>query len=522
MKIFFRVDASVNIGVGHLLRCCTLAEALRKQGAEILFMTRKHEGNLITYLKKRAIPVRVLPAPLQIAGDTETEDYADWLGVLQAEDAKDTIKVLKTEKPDWLVIDHYSLDVEWEKRIRQFAGKIMVIDDLANRLHNCDILLDQNYSEKNELRYKNLVPDDCKLLVGPRYSLLQSEYTSIRKTPQVRNGKVKRVLVFFGGTDSHNITSLALEALSEPELSHLNVDVVIGTCNPHKIQVENLALKRPYTTIHGLQPHFADLMTRVDLAIGASGSTIWERMCLGLPSIIITTAENQKPSTEDLKNANLIHYIGHYKGIDKNLLSQKIMQFIDDPECLIEMSVRNQLQVDGYGASRVTEVICPADDKALRMRQAISDDCFLYYNWVNDHAVRQSALNSNHISWQTHKEWFINKIQDEHSFLFVLEAAGLPIGQIRFDMTGDKAWIDYSLDSIVRGRGWGTHLVAMGMDFLRTNKPVHFCAQVKPDNKASHSIFLRLGFVEKEDSGQSFNCYTLKSGKQSIDYCNEL
>ena len=135
------------MGIGHFMRCLTLADALRERGAELLFITRKHEGNLITLLKQRGIPVRVLPVPVQIAEDTENEDYENWLGVTQAEDADQTIKALNAEKPDWLVIDHYGIDVDWEKRIRQYVGKIMVIDDLANRQHDCDILLDQNYSE---------------------------------------------------------------------------------------------------------------------------------------------------------------------------------------------------------------------------------------------------------------------------------------------------------------------------------------------------------------------------------------
>ena len=513
MKIFFRVDASVRMGIGHFMRCLTLADALRERGAELLFITRKHEGNLITLLKQRGIPVRVLPVPVQIAEDTENEDYENWLGVTQAEDADQTIKALNGEKPDWLVIDHYGLNVGWEKRVRQNVGKIMVIDDLANRQHDCNILLDQNYSEKDELRYKGLIPDAGKLLVGQRYALLHSAYATHLKTLQVRDGQVTRVLVFFGGSDSHNITGLVLEALSEPELSHLHVDVIIGTYNPHKQLLEDMALHRPYTTIYGLHPHLADLMARVDLAIGASGATIWERMCLGLPSIVITTAENQKPIAEALKKVNLIQYIGHYTGIDKNLLSQKIVQIINDPECLTEMSVRNQLQVDGYGVNRVTEVIYPTNAIALQMRPAISDDCILYYHWVNDPAVRESAMNSQSISWQSHSEWFSNKIQDEHTSLFVLEAAGLPIGQIRFEEIGDEAWIDYSLDSIVRGRGWGTRLVALGMDLLKSDKPVHFCAEVKPNNKVSRSIFLRLGFVEKEDRGKVFYYDNLKSSK---------
>jgi len=430
----------------------------------------------------------------------DNEEYGSFLGVTKEVDARQTIEALCGHTPDWLIADHYGIDKGWEQILRPHVGKLMVIHDFANRHHDCDLLLDQNFAMGRKGLYRGLLPGNCHILLGPNFALLKPEYVAYRQKLPSRNGEVRRVLVFFGGSDRHNMTALALEALTASEFSHLEVDVIVGAGNLHRIHLEQKASSRPLTNLYGPRPHLADLMTRADLAIGASGATIWERMCLGLPSVVITTSENQKPAAEALKKANLIQYVGHYADINEKMLSQTLRQLVHNPECLTEMSVRNQLQVDGYGASRVTEVICPTNVTALRMRPAISDDCILYYNWVNDPAVRKSAMNSEPISWQTHSEWFSNKMQDEHAFLFVLEAAGLPIGQIRFDRAGDEAWIDYSLDSIVRGRGWATRLVVLGMDFLRANKPVHFCAEVKPDNKVSRSIFLRSGFVEKEDA----------------------
>lgn len=495
MKVTFRVDASTSIGTGHVMRCLALAEALRQRGIQIRFVCREHTGNLVALLHQNAMPVMTLPA--QAINDvTSAEDYAAWLGVAQAEDAEQTIEALNGEKPDWLVVDHYGLDIEWEQRLRQHVGKLMVIDDLANRHHDCDVLLDQNYSDRGEKRYGDLVPENCRLLLGPRYALLRSEYAAYRKTLRIRDGQLKRVLVFFGGTDPQDMTGLALEALCQAGLRHLEVDVVVGTYNSRRETLEKQARERPHTTIYGSRPHLADLMAQADLAIGAGGATTWERMCLGLPAVVISIAENQRPACHALAKAQLVHYAGHSADMKIEYLTQLLQQLSLDAEGLAELSVQNQLQVDGLGALRVAEVLCPSASNDLRLRPACEEDIVLYYNWANDPEVRNNSINTHPIPWGTHQAWFINKLHDVNSRLFVLEAAGLPVGQIRFDKDADEARIHYSLDMIARGRGWGSRLVTLGADLMQQSEPIRLRAVVKSENRASCAIFMRLGFAE--------------------------
>jgi UDP-2,4-diacetamido-2,4,6-trideoxy-beta-L-altropyranose hydrolase len=356
MKVVFRVDASVRMGIGHLMRCLTLAESLRERGAQLRFVCREHTGNLITLLQQKAMPVVVLPAPA-INDATSGEDYAAWLGATQAEDAEQTIAALNGEKPDWLVVDHYGLDVEWEQRVRPHASKLMVIDDLANRSHDSDVLLDQNYSTEGEQRYAGLVGDACKLLVGPRYALLRPEYAAYRKTLRERNGHVRRVLVFFGGTDQQNVTGMALEALSHAELRHLEVDVVIGANNSHRESLVKKAAERAQTTIYGSRPHLADLMMQADLAIGAGGATTWERLCLGLPSLVVSIAENQVPSCVALHYSRLIDYLGYQDKVDATGAFNEIVHMIGNPGRLVEMSLAGQALVDGCGADIINETL---------------------------------------------------------------------------------------------------------------------------------------------------------------------
>lgn len=493
MKVVFRVDASARMGIGHLMRCLTLAESLRERGAQIRFVCREHTGNLIALLQQKAVPVTVLPAPA-INDTTSGEDYAAWLGVTQAEDAEQTIETLNGEKPDWLVVDHYGLDVEWEQRLRPHVSKLMVIDDLANRRHDCDVLLDQNYSVEGEQRYAGLVPDTCKLLVGPCYALLRPEYAAYRKTLHAREGKVSRVLVFFGGSDPQNITGLALEALSHVELSHLDVDVVIGANNSHREALEGQSRERPQTTIYGSRPHLADLMAQADLAIGAGGATTWERMCLGLPTVVISIAENQRPAAEALAAKQLILYVGDISAVSAESLVKVVVGFASDASRLNDLSAQNQLVVDGLGTERIREVLLPTDTAKTRLRIACQADVVTYFNWANDPGVRKNAIQITPISWVTHKEWFAKKLEDPDSHLYVLDAAGLPVGQIRFDKEGNEARIDYSIDALVRGRGWGARLVSLGSELLQKTEPIRLLAEVKADNEASRSVFLRLGF----------------------------
>jgi len=506
MKAAFRVDASAQMGIGHFMRCLTLAESLRERGAQIRFVCREHTGNLIALLQQKAVPVTVLPAPA-INDTASGENYAIWLGVTQAEDAEQTIEALNGEKPDWLVVDHYGLDVEWEQRLRPHVSKLMVIDDLASRRHDCDVLLDQNYTAEGERRYVGLMPDTCKLLVGPRYALLRPEYDAYRKTLRARDGQVKRVLVFFGGSDPQNMTGVALEALSHPELKHLDVDVVIGANNPHREVLEKQSQERQQTKIYGSLPHLADLMAQADLAIGAGGATTWERMCLGLPSVVISIAENQRPACEALAEAKLIHYAGHFSDIKTDGLTQLLKQQIHATEKLAELSIQNRLQVDGLGTLRLVEVLCPSDINKIRLRPACEVDIALYFNWANDPEVRKNAVNTNTIAWATHRAWFANKLQDVNCRLFVLEAAGLPVGQIRFDRVGDESYIDYSLDSIVRGRGWGLRLLDLGVDQIRLIEPVRLRAEVKAGNEVSAAIFLRNGFTETSNASGEYRSF---------------
>ena len=355
MNIVFRVDASTLIGVGHIMRCLTLAEELRVRGSNIHFVCRNHSGNLNDLLRQRGMLLTVLPSQSiwKLVGD----EYHTWLGASQLEDAEQTIGTFKGCQPDWLIIDHYGIDVEWERRIYPHIGQLMVIDDLTNRHHVCDVLLDQNYSSNREQCYVNLVSNKCKLLVGPRYTLLRPEYAEYRKNQGSRNGEIQSVLVYFGGSDLQNMTGLTLTSLTQPELLSLEVDVVIGANNKHRLGLEKQASERPRTRIHGPKTHLAGIMANADLSVGAGGATTWERMCLGLPSIVICVAENQRSISEGLAREGLIEFIGDAGEVTEKNIASAIKLLAGDRSRMLAFTAKTQLLVDGMGAVRIADIL---------------------------------------------------------------------------------------------------------------------------------------------------------------------
>lgn len=240
--------------------------------------------------------------------------------------------------------------------MRAVADRILAIDDLANRRHDCDVLLDQNYLADGDARYREHVPGSCRLLVGPRYALLRSEYREYRAAMGERTGPARRVLVFFGGTDPQNMTELAIRALSLPELRHLELDVVCGSDPSRRESLEREAAGRPGTTIHGPRPHLADLMASADLAVGAGGSTTWERMCLGLPSLVITLADNQVAVADWLASEGLIRLVGHASAVTIEDVRDAVVTAL--PRGQHRASIERGMQLsDGLGVSRLVTAL---------------------------------------------------------------------------------------------------------------------------------------------------------------------
>ena len=357
MKIAFRVDESSQIGSGHVMRCLTLADALRERGAECQFVCRAHEGHSMDYIRARGYGVCALPKPSFDASFEFDLAHASWLGVDWLTDAQETQLSLSDTKLDWLIVDHYALDHRWESTFRPSCKRIMVIDDLADRQHDCDLLLDQNYGSSAE-RYRGLVPADCAQYCGPKYALLKPVYARRRAQLPASNGHVRRVLIYFGGgPDAGNLTGLAVQAFQAPELAQIELDSVSGAAYAHKSSLKELVVQRGNATIHWQLPDLADLMAKSDLAIGAGGATTWERCCMGLPTIMTSIAENQRPACDALSADTIINYLGHFDQVTSELIRDRVLSFVKNSDLLRDLGERGMKLVDGNGVSKITKTM---------------------------------------------------------------------------------------------------------------------------------------------------------------------
>lgn len=334
--IAFRVDASSQIGTGHFMRCLTLADALKQRGAQIRFVCRHLPEHLRIMLTSKRHEFELLDSAQRDVTLDELA-HASWLGVSQQQDAADSILALSDREWDWLVVDHYALDVHWESMLRQTAQKILVIDDIADRQHDCDVLLDQNYYADMDKRYAGKIPAHCQLLLGPRYALLRDEFRILRERVKPRNGIVKRLLVFFGGVDADNYTGFAIKALAELEVKGLHVDVVIGAQHPHRPEIEVACAEHEYVC-HVQTNRMGELMAAADLAIGAGGSANWERCAVGLPSLVMVLAENQNKAVKDLAGAGVLINLGDARLIMKSDLIRAIEKLLVDEQLRTELS----------------------------------------------------------------------------------------------------------------------------------------------------------------------------------------
>jgi UDP-2,4-diacetamido-2,4,6-trideoxy-beta-L-altropyranose hydrolase len=355
-QVIIRVDASLQMGTGHVMRCLTLADSLREEGATVRFICKKQNGDLRAQIKSRGYQVFSLkPEQACFKHDCgEVLAHRDWLDSSQQDDAFACKAILRDIQPDWLIVDHYSLDHRWESVVKTNCKKLMVIDDLADREHSCDLLLDQTHGRK-ESDYFAKVPEHAVTLIGAQYALLRPEFAQWRKfslekrlRPRLRN-----MLVNLGGTDLTNKTEGVLKQIAAcfptPEL---HVTVVLGATSPHLKTIRQLASSLPYhTEILSNVSNMAELMANADLAVGAAGASTWERCCLGLPSIMVILADNQKYIAQVMREAYITETVEDPSMSD-------LCAKIDKMSLAMAQYSKNAASVtDGEGSARVAAVM---------------------------------------------------------------------------------------------------------------------------------------------------------------------
>lgn len=355
-NIAIRVDASNEIGTGHFMRCLTLADGLKEQGAQVCFVSRYLPEHLASILVKKSHGL------LKLVDGSAQESHgklahSHWLNTSAEIDAQECIRLLGHRSWDWLVVDHYALDARWESALRRVVGKILVIDDLADRQHDAEVLLDQNLYPDMAQRYVGLLSSGCRALLGPSYALLRREFVEARARTSPRNAEVRKIFVFFGGSDLTNETEKSLAAIAALNRQDILVDVVVGAGNSRHKSIEEFCTSISGTRFHCQVDNMAQLMSQADLALGAGGSTTWERCALGLPALVITVADNQIAIADGVDKAGVHRHLGLSRNVSVAQLTAAIEAFGGEPGILEKMSRSASALVDARGCERVIKTL---------------------------------------------------------------------------------------------------------------------------------------------------------------------
>ncbi len=486
MRVVIRADASIKIGSGHIRRCLSLASELEARGADVFFVCRQLPGNLCGLISERNFHVFCLPA----SGEGAAE-------CTPVEDARESAAVLDSlpGRIDWLVVDHYALGRDWESVLRGRVEKILVLDDLANREHDCDLLLDQGfYYPEMKHRYDGLVTAGCRLLLGPRYALLDSSFA--RQAGEEKRAFGNRLFIFFGGSDATNETGKTLAALSLLANRKLQFDVVVGSGNPWREEIEKQAASCKQVTLHYNVDAMASLMARADIALGAGGTTTWERCCLGLPSIVISVADNQTVLSETLGLDGRLLYLGEAAQVSGETIARAVQSLLDFPWWRRSLNRRSRELVDGYGCRRLSRILFP---EKIAVRRAEESDCDKIHAWRNAGITRFFSFSRAEISLVEHQQWFRKVLDDDRCVLLVGEQNGQPVGVLRYDFHSDvKALVSVYLVPDCHGQGLGSSLIRVGSDWIRLHYPLcqTIQAEVLKENAAGRKAFLAAGFGE--------------------------
>ncbi len=498
--IAFRVDASLEIGSGHLMRCLTLADALSQAGHTCHFVSRADEGGFgghafhgLTYESEGGYGAHPKPPA-----------HAAWLGGNWQDDAAATAEILATISPDWLVVDHYALDREWESAALPAGTKLMVIDDLADRAHMCNILLDQNLGRQGH-DYDELVPDSCTRLIGPKFALLRPEFPRFRQRSLARrkNAPLAHILITMGGVDKDDVTSRVLEVLARcnlPEAAHITV--VMGKNAPALVGVQAKASRMPCPTrVLVSIDNMAEIMASADLAIGAAGSTSWERGCLGLPTLMLTIADNQKEAALALESSGSAILLGDTRETGwENKLGSVLPQL--GVSTLASLAANAFKLTHGTGSALVLAKMSNSHMQSYGTLRAISEqDLEMVLEWRNHPSVRENMYTQQVISLEEHQNWWMRMKENGDAKYLIFEANGVPSGFVSFvkflPIQKTAEWGFYT--SPQAAKGTGTLLGLCALDFaFKTLKLTALFAEVLDYNTSSLAFHKKIGFQESE------------------------
>ena len=502
----FRTDGGTHIGIGHVMRCKTLADALAQAGGQCHFLMRTHEGHLAEMIRAGGHGVTLLALDGAPYGDHPARPaHAPWLSGAWQADARASREAMASLKPDWLIVDHYALDATWEREVLTPGCRLLAIDDLADRPHLADVLLDQNLGRSAD-DYESHVPSDCTVFVGPAYALLRPEFAAAREAALERRkgAKLGSLLITLGGVDQDNVTGTVLEALSHIDLPKtLHVTVVMGASAPWLEKIHAQAAQMPFPVrVLADVSNMAELMTQADLCIGAAGSTAWERAALGLPTLLMVLADNQRSGAQAL--------IATGAALDLpagTALAPTLSKHLDALKTPAFYANLVRISTDLSEAQGVPMLCAHLSSARITLRKARMDDAQFVWRSRHEGEAWRYFKSPHPVALETHLEWFAQALQTGDLSLFIASSdiSGTPrdIGYLRLDLKAgtQDAEISLSLAQDARAHGLGRALIAKGRLRAKQMGLARLHAVVHQDNAASKKAFYACGFHRTHSDG---------------------
>lgn len=501
--VLFRADASERIGGGHVLRCLNLAQELGRRGLHCVFASARLTPFVRARLAAAGAELIEIEPATGLAAEPLGWDGAPIDGAGQRTDAERCRAALAGRAPEWTIVDHYRLDRCWEQAFAAGGGRLLVVDDLANRPHDCTILVDQTFG-RNAKDYAALVPPDCRIFAGPRYAMLPPEYAAARPRALARRrgGTVRKLLVSLGSTDIGGITLKAVESVLEAGLD-CGMDVVLASGAPSLEPVRALARDDPRLRLHVDVADMIALMTEADLAVGALGTSSWERCCMGLPAVTVVIADNQRFASKMLTQAGAVVAVD-----SPDRIGAAVAHLVADPGALGRMIAAAAAITDGTGAALVAAALGDtgsAPATAMRLRDGEEADSEALWLWRNDPHVRAMAKSAAPIAWEDHARWFAGMLTSGDNRLFVAVADGRPAAMVRFDRQNSRALVSVNVDPAARARGIGKAALAAACTRYEAEAGAEaLVAEIRPDNRPSIRIFEAAGFEQAPQQTKEF------------------
>lgn len=492
LKVVIRVDASLHIGSGHIMRCLVLADALKNASHNVVFLTRPQKGDLINIIKQRGFDVCELSQPFEWLVPETTSDYAAWLQVDESDDAEECIVQIGTV--DLVVVDHYGIGENWHEKVRKACNcKILVIDDLV-RQHDADIIVDQTLL-RSVKEYQKLNPA-AEILAGTDYAIIHPVFARFRQEVFRFKELDKRpkVLISMGGIDAPNATLQVLKTIKRDFIERPSVTVLLSKRAPHYQLVKSFAKQEDSWVTHiDFVENMAEFISDHDIAIGAPGSTSWERACLGIPSIIIALADNQLTICKKLSQ------VGAAISVDIGQINQGLksayLSLLGDYDKMREVNLQ---LCDGLGIERIMERLQLINKTDLQLRAATIDDISQVFEWQCAPQTRRYALNRNIPTLLEHTDWMTRKIASQDDYFYIIElnegAKVSSVGVVRLDLSAENT---YTISIFVAPNQYGKGVAKEALAILDKLHPsIIINAVVLKENIASQTLFSRAGYIK--------------------------